>query len=57
MFGRCGLFNSMDFSHGDGTFHVDTANSLFFPVGTFVHLFADVLGGNTWWAGGIPRVP
>ncbi len=58
MFGRCGLFNSMDFSHGDGTFHVDTANVWFFPVGTFVHVFADVLAGNTWWwQGGIPRFP
>jgi len=54
-FSRCGVFNSLDYSHGDGTFHIDTANPIFFPVGTFVHVGWDLLGGNTWWSGGIPR--
>jgi RHS repeat-associated protein len=54
---RCGTFDSLDYSHGNGTFHVDTANPLFFPVGTVVHTVVDVVGGNTWWSGGIPRFP
>lgn len=53
--GRCGIFNSMDFSHGGGTFDVDTANVWFIPVGTVVHTVVDVVLGNTVWSSGIPR--
>ncbi len=56
-FSRCGTFDSLDYSHGDGTFHVDTANPFFLPVGTVLHTIVDVLGGKTWWSGGIPRFP
>jgi hypothetical protein len=53
--GRCGIFDSLHF-HRDGTFHVDTANVFFVPIGSFTHLIFDVIGGNTWWrTGGIPR--
>ncbi|HZQ22698.1 MAG TPA: hypothetical protein VFA89_07845 [Terriglobales bacterium] len=52
--GRCGIFDSLHF-HADGTFHVDTANPFFAPVGSLTHLVFDVIGGNTWWSGGIPR--
>jgi hypothetical protein len=55
-FSRCGMFDSLDYSHSGG-FHVDTANPFFFPIGTVTHTFVDVLGGNTWWSGGIPRTP
>jgi hypothetical protein len=56
---RCGAFNSLDYSHGNyslgtGTFHVDMANPWFIPIGSGVHLFADVIGGHTWWSGGVP---
>lgn len=51
---RCGMFNTLDYSHSHG-FHIDTANPLYFPVGTIVHLIADLIGGNTWWKGGVPR--
>lgn len=55
-FGRCGVFDSLHFHGGnDPTFHVDTANPWFVPVGSFVHLFWDVVGGHSWWSGGIPR--
>jgi len=55
-FSRCGVFDSLDYSHGDGTFHVDTGNPMFFPVGSLVHFGWDIIGGNTVWsAGGIPR--
>jgi hypothetical protein len=57
VFGRCGTFNSLDFSHGDNTFHVDMGNVYFFPVGTVIHLIADYLGGHTWWSGGVPPFP
>jgi hypothetical protein len=53
-FSRCGIFNSLDYSHGDGTFHVDMANPWFVPVGSLIHLGGDVIGGNTWWNGGVP---
>ncbi len=52
--GRCGIFDSLHF-HSDGTFHVDTANPLFIPIGSLTHLIYDVIGGNTWWKDGIPR--
>jgi RHS repeat-associated protein len=52
--GRCGISDSLHF-HSDGTFHVDTANPFFFPVGSLAHLGWDVVGGNTVWSGGIPR--
>ena len=52
---RCGTFDSLDYSHGDGTFHVDTANVWFLPFGALEHLLIDLIGGNTWWSGGIPR--
>jgi hypothetical protein len=54
-FSRCGTFNSLDYSHGDGTFHIDTADVWFIPIGSIVHLVVDIWGGNTWWSGGIPR--
>jgi RHS repeat-associated protein len=54
---RCGILDSLDYSHGNGTFHVDTANAWFFPIGTVLHTVVDVLGGSTWWSGGIPRFP
>jgi RHS repeat-associated protein len=57
VFGRCGTFNSLDFSHGGNTFHVDMGNVYFFPVGTVIHLIADYLGGHTWWSGGVPPFP
>jgi RHS repeat-associated protein len=54
-FGRCGLGPSLH-THSDGSMHLDTMNSFsFFGVGAAVHAFVDVLGGNTWWSGGIPR--
>lgn len=56
-FSRCGLMDTLDYSHGDGTFHVDTGNPWFFPIGTVAHSFVDLLGGNTWWSGGMPRFP
>jgi len=57
VFGRCGIFNSLDFSHGDGTFHVDMANVYFIPIGSVIHLAADYIGGQTWWSGGVPPFP
>ena len=55
--GRCGVFNSMDFSHPGTTFHVDMANVYFFPVGTAIHTVADVWGGHSWWSAGVPPFP
>lgn len=55
--GRCGIFNSLDFSHGGGMFHVDMANVYFFPVGTLLHTIADVWGGHSWWSEGVPPFP
>ncbi len=52
---RCGTFDSLDYSHGDGTFHVDTTNVWFLPIGPFEHFATDIIGGNTWWSDGIPR--
>jgi hypothetical protein len=56
-FGRCDMFDSLHFNFSAGTFHVDTANPWFVPIGSFAHLAADVIGGNWWWSGGIPRFP
>jgi RHS repeat-associated protein len=56
-FSRCGLFDSLDYSHHDGTFHIDTATPWFIPIGTVAHLAVDLIGGKTWWKGGIPRFP
>ncbi|MGH9679178.1 MAG: hypothetical protein ACRD4Y_04450, partial [Candidatus Acidiferrales bacterium] len=42
--GRCD--NGLDFSHGDTTFHRDTANVWKFPLGTFVHFGVDFVRGN-----------
>jgi len=55
--GRCGVFNSLDFSHPGTLFHVDMANVYFFPVGTIIHGVGDFLGGHTWWSGGVPPFP
>jgi len=44
---RCGAFNTLDFSHNDGTFHVDTANPWFIPIGSVMHLVVDLIGGHT----------
>jgi RHS repeat-associated protein len=53
---RCGILDSLDYSHHDGTFHIDTGNPYAFPVGTLAHLGWDIVGGNTvWLVGGIPR--
>jgi RHS repeat-associated protein len=53
---RCGTFNSMDFSHGDSSFHVDTANVYsMLGFGAVVHGIVDYIGGHTWWSSGIPR--
>lgn len=57
LWGRCGTFESLHF-HNDGTVHVDTANPLFVPVGTMVHVGVDVFLGNVyapWKDNGIPR--
>jgi hypothetical protein len=53
---RCdeGSLGTLDFSHDDGTFHLDTADPYNFPGGTLVHIGIDVLGGNFGW-GVIPR--
>ena len=55
--GRCGVFNSMDFSHPGTTFHVDMANVYFFPVGTVIHTVGDLWGGHSWWRTGVPPFP
>jgi hypothetical protein len=53
---RCGVIDSLHFHDGTGTFHVDTGNAWFFPVGTMAHFGWDIIGGNTVWRqGGIPR--
>jgi RHS repeat-associated protein len=57
-YGRCdeGGLGTLDFSHDYGTsFHLDTGDPYNFPTGTFTHGWYDVIGGNTWWGGGIPR--
>jgi hypothetical protein len=53
--GRCGILDSLHF-HSDGTFHVDTGNPFFVPIGSLAHLGWDIIGGNTVWrSDGIPR--
>jgi hypothetical protein len=42
--GRC--TNALDFSHGGGLFHRDTADPFIFPGGTLLHLFVDYIFGN-----------
>jgi RHS repeat-associated protein len=47
---RCGgPFGTLDFSHNDGTFHLDTANGWNIPFGTLVHVGVDVFLGNYWY--------
>jgi len=51
---RCGSIDSVHF-HDDGTLHVDTASPLgILGVAALIHLTFDIIGGNTWWSGGIP---
>jgi len=47
---RCdeGELGTLDFSHNDGTFHLDTSNPFNFPWGTLEHL-VDVGLGNFWY--------
>jgi len=54
VWGRCGIIDSLHF-HSDGTFHVDSANPWFIPIGSAIHLGVDIIGGNSWWSQGIPR--
>jgi hypothetical protein len=54
-FSRCGVIDPLDFSHGGGTFHVDTANPWFIPIGSLIHFGFDFIGGHLWWRNGIPR--
>jgi hypothetical protein len=49
-----GAIGTLDFSHGDGTFHLDTADPYSFPGGTLLHFGVDVVLGNLWYAV-IPR--
>jgi hypothetical protein len=47
---RCGgPFGTLDFSHNDGTFHLDTANGWNIPFGTLVHVGVDVILGYYWY--------
>jgi hypothetical protein len=56
---RCNFngLGSLDYSHNNDAFHVDTADPFFFPIGTFLHVFVDMFLGNIppWSTGGIPR--
>ena len=52
---RCGVLDSLHFHASSQTFHVDTGNAWAVPVGSLFHLVVDVIGGNTWWRGGIPH--
>jgi hypothetical protein len=53
---RCGTFDTLDFSHGVGNVHMDTANPYsLWGIGAIVHVFVDLFLGNTIWSGGIPR--
>ena len=55
MAGRCGIIDSLHF-YDDGTFHVDTGNPLFVPIGSFIHLGWDAIGGwSVWKTGGLPH--
>ena len=48
---RCdeGSLGTLDFSHDDGTFHLDTADPFNFPGGTFQHVLVDVFLGNFFY--------
>jgi hypothetical protein len=54
---RCGFFGSLHFNSvkNPTSVHFDKANPYIFPAGTLVHLFVDVIFGNTFWSSGIPR--
>jgi RHS repeat-associated protein len=53
---RCGSFDTLDFSHGVGNVHMDTANPYsFWGVGALVHGFVDYFLGSTLLSAGIPR--
>ena len=51
--GRCNFggngFATLDFSHNNGTFHLDTGNPWDFPFGTAAHTLVDVFLGNYWY--------
>jgi hypothetical protein len=51
--GRCVVgdygFSTLDFSHGNGTFHLDTGLPWDFPFGTIAHVFVDVYLGNGFY--------
>jgi hypothetical protein len=53
---RCdeGSLGTLDFSHNDGTFHLDTADPFNFLGGPFMHLGVDLLLGNVFYFA-IPR--
>ncbi len=53
---RCdeGRLGTLDFSHNDGTFHLDTADPYNFPGGTLEHFFVDLFLGNFFYVA-IPR--
>ena len=52
---RCGSIPSLDFSHA-GWVHLDTANVWWgYGSGATIHLFVDLILGNTFFASGIPR--
>jgi hypothetical protein len=48
---RCdeGGLGTIDYSHNDGTLHLDTADPFNFPGGTFLHTAVDVLLGNLFY--------
>jgi RHS repeat-associated protein len=48
---RCdvGSLGTLDFSHNDGTLHLDTADPFNFPVGAFTHGLVDVFLGYYWY--------
>jgi len=53
---RCdeGSLGTIDFSHHNGTLHLDTADPFHFPAGTLLHGLVDVFLGNFWYQA-IPR--
>ena len=48
---RCdeGGLGTIDYSHNDGTLHLDTADPFNFPGGTFLHTAVDVFLGNIFY--------
>jgi RHS repeat-associated protein len=48
---RCDMdsLGTLDFSHNDGTFHLDTASPYTLPFGALVHLGVDVILGSFWY--------